>query len=28
MKDPSGMVFDVVGVQTGEDFDRHATTWP
>ena len=28
MKDPSGMVFDVVGVQTGEDFERHATTWP
>ncbi len=28
MKDPSGMVFDVVSVQTGEDFERHATTWP
>jgi predicted enzyme related to lactoylglutathione lyase len=28
MKDPSGQVFCVVGVQTGEDFERHATTWP
>ncbi|SNS12781.1 hypothetical protein SAMN06893096_102138 [Geodermatophilus pulveris] len=28
MRDPAGLVFDVVGVQTGEDFDRHATTWP
>jgi predicted enzyme related to lactoylglutathione lyase len=28
MKDPAGMIFDVVGVQTGEDFERHATTWP
>jgi len=28
MKDPAGMVFDVVGVQTGGDFDRNATTWP
>jgi hypothetical protein len=28
MKDPAGMVFDVVGVQTGEDFERHARTWP
>ncbi|MGY1709900.1 VOC family protein [Geodermatophilus sp. SYSU D00758] len=27
MKDPSGLVFCVVGVQT-EEFDRHATTWP
>ncbi|RFU20792.1 VOC family protein [Geodermatophilus marinus] len=26
MKDPSGLVFCVVGVQTAE-FDRHATTW-
>jgi hypothetical protein len=28
MEDPAGMVFCVVGVQTGEDFERHATTWP
>jgi hypothetical protein len=28
MKDPAGLVFCVVGVQTGEEFDRHATTWP
>ncbi len=28
MTDPSGLVFCVVGVQTGEEFDRHATTWP
>ncbi|TFV62519.1 glyoxalase/bleomycin resistance/dioxygenase family protein [Geodermatophilus sp. DF01-2] len=28
MKDPAGLVFCVVGVQTGADFDRHATTWP
>jgi hypothetical protein len=28
MTDPAGMVFCVVGVQTGEEFDRHATTWP
>jgi Glyoxalase-like domain len=27
MKDPSGLVFCVVGVQT-EEFDRYATTWP
>jgi Glyoxalase-like domain len=25
--DPAGLVFCVVGVQTGEDFDRHAVTW-
>ncbi|MBB3084247.1 VOC family protein [Geodermatophilus sabuli] len=28
MKDPSGLVFCVVGVQTGEEFERYATTWP
>ena len=28
MADPAGVVFCVVGVQTGEAFDRHATTWP
>ena len=26
--DPAGLVFCVVGVQTGEQFDRYATTWP
>jgi hypothetical protein len=26
--DPAGLVFCVVGVQTGGEFDRHATTWP
>jgi predicted enzyme related to lactoylglutathione lyase len=28
MTDPAGMVFCVVGIQTGEEFDRHAVTWP
>lgn len=28
MKDPAGQLFCVVGVQTGEDFERYATTWP
>ena len=28
MKDPAGLVFCVVGVQTGAEFERHATTWP
>ena len=28
MTDPAGLVFCVVGIQTGEEFDRHATTWP
>jgi hypothetical protein len=28
MTDPAGLVFCVVGVETGEDFERHATTWP
>ena len=26
--DPAGLVFCVVGVQTGAEFDRYATTWP
>jgi hypothetical protein len=26
--DPAGLVFCVVGVQTGEEFERYATTWP
>ena len=26
--DPAGLVFCVVGIQTGEEFDRHAVTWP
>jgi hypothetical protein len=28
MTDPAGLVFCVVGVQTGAAFDRHATSWP
>ncbi|WP_409332496.1 VOC family protein [Trujillonella humicola] len=28
MTDPAGLVFCVVGVQTGEVFDEHAVTWP
>jgi hypothetical protein len=28
MLDPAGLVFCVVGIQTGDEFDRHATTWP
>ena len=28
MNDPGGLVFCVVGVQTGERFEREATTWP
>jgi predicted enzyme related to lactoylglutathione lyase len=28
LTDPAGLVFCVVGIQTGEEFDRHATTWP
>ena len=28
MKDPSGLLFCVVGIQTGEEFQRHATAWP
>ena len=26
--DPAGLVFCVVGIQTGEEFERHAVTWP
>jgi hypothetical protein len=26
--DPAGLVFCVVGIQTGDEFDRHAVTWP
>ena len=26
--DPAGLVFCVVGVQTGDEFERHAVTWP
>ncbi|WP_232796897.1 VOC family protein [Blastococcus atacamensis] len=28
MLDPAGLVLCVVGVQTGEECDRHAVTWP
>jgi hypothetical protein len=28
MLDPAGLVFCVVGIQTGEEFDRHAVSWP
>jgi hypothetical protein len=28
MADTAGTVFCVVGVQTGDEFDRHASTWP
>jgi len=28
MHDPSGLVFCVVGIQTGEEFDRHSVSWP
>ncbi|MBM7804237.1 hypothetical protein JOD57_000074 [Geodermatophilus bullaregiensis] len=28
MTDPAGLVFCVVGVQTGAEFDRHAVPWP
>jgi hypothetical protein len=28
LTDPGGLVFCVVPVQTGADFDPHATTWP
>ncbi|MGK5115434.1 MULTISPECIES: VOC family protein [unclassified Geodermatophilus] len=28
MKDPAGLLFCVVGIQTGAEFDRYATTWP
>jgi hypothetical protein len=26
--DPAGLVFCVVGVQTGDDFEKYAVTWP
>lgn len=28
MLDPAGLVFCVVGIQTGDEFDRHAVSWP
>ena len=28
MLDPAGLVFCVVGIQTGDEFDRFAVTWP
>ena len=28
LQDPGGLVFCVVPVQTGADFEREATTWP
>jgi hypothetical protein len=28
LTDPAGLVFCVVGIQTGEEFERHAATWP
>ena len=28
MTDPAGLVFCVVAVQTGEEFERHAVSWP
>ena len=28
MRDPAGLVFCVVGIQTGEEFERYAVTWP
>jgi hypothetical protein len=28
MTDPAGLVFCVVGVQTGAEFERYATAWP
>ena len=28
MLDPAGLVFCVVGIQTGDAFDRYAVTWP
>ena len=27
LRDPAGLVFCVVGIQTGEEFQRHAVTW-
>jgi hypothetical protein len=28
MLDPAGLVFCVVGIHTGDEFDRHAVSWP
>ncbi len=28
MLDPAGLVFCVVGIQTGEAFEKYATSWP
>ncbi len=28
MLDPAGLVFCVVGIQTGDAFERYAVTWP
>jgi hypothetical protein len=28
MLDPAGMVFCVVGIQTGYAFEKYATSWP
>ncbi len=28
MTDPAGLVFCVVGIQTGDLFEKHARTWP
>jgi hypothetical protein len=28
MTDPAGLVFCVVGIQTGEAFEKYAATWP
>jgi hypothetical protein len=28
LEDPAGLVFCVVGIQTGEAFERYATSWP
>ena len=28
MTDPAGLVFCVVGIQTGVEFEKYATTWP
>ena len=28
MLDPAGLVFCVVGIQTGDAFEKYATTWP
>ena len=28
MRDPAGLLFCVVGIETGEEFERHAVSWP